>query len=209
MRKMILSAGVLAAATLASVPASAVVIDFDTIPSTGWTQADYVEDGYKISSTVNTSSGLSFKAITGANSIDPDGVSVTTGSGGSTSVTVSRLDGGAFGFGSMDFGPLALGSLQIAYKFTFFMADESADIVKYFSFTNKNMTAHTVEFADLGAITGFRFGTSVGGSQQFDNIVLNDVAAAVPEPATWAMMLGGFGLIGGAMRRRRASVQFA
>ena len=25
---------------------------------------------------------------------------------------------------------------------------------------------------------------------------------AVPEPATWAMMLGGFGLLGGAMRRR-------
>ncbi len=30
-------------------------------------------------------------------------------------------------------------------------------------------------------------------------------AAAVPEPATWAMMLLGFGAIGGAMRRRRRS----
>jgi uncharacterized protein YjiK len=28
-------------------------------------------------------------------------------------------------------------------------------------------------------------------------------AAAVPEPASWAMMVGGFGLIGGAMRRRQ------
>jgi len=28
-------------------------------------------------------------------------------------------------------------------------------------------------------------------------------AAAVPEPATWAMMIGGFGLTGAAMRRRR------
>jgi hypothetical protein len=27
--------------------------------------------------------------------------------------------------------------------------------------------------------------------------------AAVPEPASWAMMLGGFGLVGGALRRRR------
>jgi hypothetical protein len=26
---------------------------------------------------------------------------------------------------------------------------------------------------------------------------------AVPEPATWAMFIGGFGLVGGAMRRRR------
>lgn len=32
--------------------------------------------------------------------------------------------------------------------------------------------------------------------------------AAVPEPASWAMMLGGFGLMGTAMRRRR-SVRFA
>jgi uncharacterized protein YjiK len=29
---------------------------------------------------------------------------------------------------------------------------------------------------------------------------------AVPEPATWAMMVGGFGMIGGAMRRRKRNV---
>ena len=33
--------------------------------------------------------------------------------------------------------------------------------------------------------------------------------AAVPEPATWAMMIGGFGLAGGALRRRATSVTFA
>ena len=33
---------------------------------------------------------------------------------------------------------------------------------------------------------------------------------AVPEPATWAMMIGGFGMIGGAMRRRaKVNVAFA
>ena len=30
-----------------------------------------------------------------------------------------------------------------------------------------------------------------------------------PEPASWAMMLGGFGLIGGALRRRQTSIRFA
>lgn len=29
------------------------------------------------------------------------------------------------------------------------------------------------------------------------------LTASVPEPATWAMMIGGFGMVGGAMRRRR------
>ena len=33
--------------------------------------------------------------------------------------------------------------------------------------------------------------------------------SAVPEPATWAMMIAGFGLVGGAMRRRKVSVAFA
>jgi hypothetical protein len=37
------------------------------------------------------------------------------------------------------------------------------------------------------------------------------LAGAVPEPATWAMMIGGIGMVGGAMRRRRvsATVSFA
>jgi len=35
------------------------------------------------------------------------------------------------------------------------------------------------------------------------------VATFVPEPATWAMMLGGFGIIGAAMRRWNVSVAFA
>ena len=36
------------------------------------------------------------------------------------------------------------------------------------------------------------------------------LGAGVPEPATWAMMIGGFGFVGGALRsRRRAAVRFA
>jgi len=31
------------------------------------------------------------------------------------------------------------------------------------------------------------------------------LAAAVPEPATWALLVGGFAVIGGSLRRRRAS----
>lgn len=38
---------------------------------------------------------------------------------------------------------------------------------------------------------------------------LNATSGAVPEPASWALMVGGFGLVGGAMRRRAAKVRFA
>ena len=34
-------------------------------------------------------------------------------------------------------------------------------------------------------------------------------AGAVPEPATWAMMIAGFGLIGGTLRRRAVRVRYA
>ena len=34
-------------------------------------------------------------------------------------------------------------------------------------------------------------------------------AGGVPEPATWAMMIMGFGAMGGMMRRQRSSVRFA
>jgi hypothetical protein len=36
-----------------------------------------------------------------------------------------------------------------------------------------------------------------------------NLGGAVPEPASWAMMLGGFGLVGGAMRSRRRAISFA
>ena len=47
--------------------------------------------------------------------------------------------------------------------------------------------------------------TSGNGGVFFDKLsVQTDGAGAVPEPATWALMIGGFGIMGAALRRRRA-----
>ena len=59
----------------------------------------------------------------------------------------------------------------------------------------------TVTFAQSG---GDRFG--------FDDLTVGDIkqVRGVPEPAAWAMMLAGFGLVGSAMRRRqKVAVTFA
>ncbi len=44
---------------------------------------------------------------------------------------------------------------------------------------------------------------------QYTNYAFRLVSSAVPEPATWAMMIGGFGLAGATLRRRRAAQAFA
>ena len=53
----------------------------------------------------------------------------------------------------------------------------------------------------LDRVTQVIFSSS-GNSFELDNIA---VASAVPEPATWAMMITGFGMLGATLRRRRAT----
>lgn len=67
-----------------------------------------------------------------------------------------------------------------------------------------NWTAVGVTFAGTALSANFN-GTA--GQTGFDNITIGSaVAGGVPEPASWAMMIGGFGLAGFAKRRRvRAS----
>lgn len=58
--------------------------------------------------------------------------------------------------------------------------------------------------ANLDELT---FAQVVNGSQ---DLTFSATIAAVPEPASWAMMIGGFALAGGAMRRRtHTSVAYA
>lgn len=58
-------------------------------------------------------------------------------------------------------------------------------------------------------LNGFSiFGTSPGPAY-FDDVLIDVGGGVVPEPATWAVLVLGFGVMGGAMRRRRASLRFA
>jgi hypothetical protein len=62
-------------------------------------------------------------------------------------------------------------------------------------------------FAPGSTTVGFGINRlGVADNLTFDRI---NMPGAVPEPATWAMMIGGFGLVGGAMRTRRRAVAFA
>ena len=73
----------------------------------------------------------------------------------------------------------------------------------------------TIATLSLASGTGFRSAVFNGGSTSFPNSVFYDniavrVAGGVPEPTTWALMILGFGAVGGALRRRKAAtVRFA
>ncbi|MBV8972236.1 MAG: PEPxxWA-CTERM sorting domain-containing protein [Sphingomonadaceae bacterium] len=60
------------------------------------------------------------------------------------------------------------------------------------------------------AITGLRF-VSTGVAYEIDNVagtlLGNGSASAVPEPAAWALLLVGFGVVGATARRRRMAPQ--
>jgi hypothetical protein len=54
-----------------------------------------------------------------------------------------------------------------------------------------------------GLIGGLNFGPTTFAIPTFDGSVGSFQTAPVPEPATWSMLIAGFGLLGAALRRRR------
>lgn len=71
-------------------------------------------------------------------------------------------------------------------------------------------TPYVVGFslAAPGSLGFAAIGTADGVGGYLEDVGL--AAAAVPEPASWAMMIGGFALLGGALRRRRTgALRFA
>ena len=71
----------------------------------------------------------------------------------------------------------------------------------------------TQAFCSQGIVAPFcdATGAKRDGHWAFDilNVANATQGGAVPEPATWAMMIVGFGLVGGAMRRQRIRARFA
>ena len=60
----------------------------------------------------------------------------------------------------------------------------------------------TYEVLTGGPVT-LAFSQNAGGDEFRGSIIDSISIAAVPEPATWALMLLGFGVVGSAIRRRR------
>ena len=78
--------------------------------------------------------------------------------------------------------------------------------------TSDAWTTYGASFTATGTsgVLAFSTANNAGDNDSgLDNVRITGEVAAVPEPASWALMLAGFGAIGGAMRsRRKAAVSF-
>lgn len=79
------------------------------------------------------------------------------------------------------------------------LADGSSQSISFDGF--EPITAKTLTFGSL-QIRSVTFSTTDPQGFSFDNFTFD--TTAVPEPATWALLIAGFGVIGGDLRRRRA-----
>jgi len=82
-----------------------------------------------------------------------------------------------------------------------FAGRDSGEPFAFFNFTSTT-AFNRIDFIQNG-----------GGGFELDNLTIGNVngapggsTPAVPEPASWALMIGGFGMIGAAMRRRHAAI---
>jgi len=117
---------------------------------------------------------------------------------GSAGESLESASGGNFVFNT------ALGDFDFAVG-----PDIFADLSTSPLFATATFTA--LLEADTSVALDFSNGivsTNVADYTPTSNTLEFRVLAAVPEPATWAMFIGGFGLVGASLRRKRVAVSF-
>ncbi|WP_235889285.1 PEPxxWA-CTERM sorting domain-containing protein [Glacieibacterium frigidum] len=138
----------------------------------------------------------------GAGTVGDPWLSTTTAT---DPIVLNAFTGGVRGVGGLFFGSDIGGSFQ-AGDVVLNATDASGTVTR----TILNATTSSfLGFVTDGAFTSISIASVQPGPGSFlwptiENLTLAGAAVApgVPEPASWALMIGGFGLVGAAMRRK-------
>ena len=193
-----------AAAAFAAVPATAVVLTFEGSSNSVY-NSPIVRSGFTIGNVVGD---IQHFHELDSNAFPAEEIPNGTGilfNDRDSRIQITKVGGGTFTLGSFDTSALRAGA----------NGSGGADTLKLIAFLNNVQTA-TLSFsindqtygtfsgAGLGVFDLLTFdGLNGGGGFALDNVTLN---GAVPEPASWALMIGGFGLVGASLRRRRTAL---
>jgi hypothetical protein len=165
---------------------------------------------------------LAAPASAAVTTVDYDFVTADGGSAGNGSFSFDSALTGLLTYEDLDSFSITIGggSYDLAY-----VLSGNFSVYRYFGF---NATTELFETADLGGFpqilsaikddfsSGFfvrddsiklaRNYNPESGELPFVRVAINSsTGGVVPEPATWAMMIAGFGLVGAVSRRRRAT----
>jgi len=176
------------------------IADFEGIAAdagfVGFGAGPYAESGLTF-----TGNGILFVIDGGYYGDSYDGAYLTSDFTDPDVVTINFASSNAFAF---DFGGLLGSPVQFALQFS-----NGTNVVTQIASSSIAGTSSLDSF--FGIVTDTAF-TSVIVTMPdaptynaLDNVTIaTAVGGGVPEPATWALMIGGFAAAGGALRRRRA-----
>lgn len=216
-----------AAVTLASSAHANTTITFETLPGMGNAPGAVVPSASQLSNQFLASDGVSFSSGAGYVAV----VDHVSGCGASCTPTPPNIIGGVAADGRLSYStPITASffstsdpSVMATTDFVRVLGDlrplRSGTIFleAYDRFGNLLLSTSAADDGPDG--TGASLSLSIAGIHSvrfysdnqtvgFDNFEFGElVASAVPEPASWALMIAGFGLVGGTIRRRR--VRFA
>lgn len=204
LKRLMLAAGA-ALSVMCGAAQAATTLTFDELPASYYAQT-VVSQGYQFDDLVaNSPIALFTWDATSTYNADPGGRTLNNNFFQST-ITLSKVGGGLFDFVSVD----------LANIYNNQDGQPGGDILFSF-FDGLNTTTQTVTIDALPGLQTFTFNRTglvslsfkavTTNEVQTDNFVLSaaGIGGGVPEPATWALMLTGFGLAGSALRRRRAA----
>jgi PEP-CTERM motif len=207
-----------------------------TYPTTDYAHIlDFYNGGMSSAGTSGTNYGVSFGSNALAiclNNTSTNGSNCSNTSRGGLGDPSSQLGGLFFLDGTETFLNFAAG-FDTGFSFNYVSVSFSGSVSVYDGLNGTGNLLATLDLApNAGSCPGYSApfcpfsaaGVAFSGTARsisfagvanqivFDDITFGSVnpgPGGVPEPASWAMMLGGFGLVGGAMRsRRRAAVSF-